>query len=59
MKNALSSWKSTSSGLIAAFFLFVAFKPQYFPPILNDIAAFMIAGGLASLGINTKDFNKK
>lgn len=54
------SWKTTVSAGISAAAAFVLFAGQppisiHFPVWLTAIAAFLMAGGLAALGINAKD----
>jgi hypothetical protein len=53
------SWKSTIAGAIVAFFGFVLFTPETFAayPWLIALSKFAFLGGLAALGIVTKDFN--
>ena len=52
-----TNWKTSAIGLISAFFAFVNYKPQYFPHFLQDIAMFVVIGGLAGLGLTAKDYN--
>jgi len=47
----MKDWKTTLFGVIAALAAFVMQAPQYFPPLAQDIASFILAGGLAGLGI--------
>jgi hypothetical protein len=49
------SWKTTVIGIVTAFFAFVAFDPQWFPPVIVSLAKFAMIGGLAGLGIFGKD----
>jgi hypothetical protein len=49
------NWKTTVVGIITALLAFVAFDPQWFPPIVVSIAKFAAIGGLASLGLVSKD----
>jgi hypothetical protein len=53
--NGLKSWKTLSPAVVSAFFGFVLAKPQYFAPIIQDIAAYACAGGLIVFGIYAKD----
>ena len=55
----LTSWKSTVIGIATAFFAFVAFSPDIFyaHPAIVELAKFATVGGLAGLGIVSKDFN--
>jgi hypothetical protein len=60
--NAITSWKSSLSGIISAVGAFVLFSagPPYnihYPTIVSALAGFMAVGGLVSMGINTKDNN--
>jgi hypothetical protein len=55
----MKDWKTTTAGIVSAFFTFVLFKPDYFPPIMFDLAAFALVGGLAALGITARDFRKQ
>lgn len=52
-----ASWKTTAAGIVSALAAFVAFSPAYFPPWAQDMAKFILAGGLAAFGIVSKDFN--
>ncbi len=47
----MKDWKTILCGIIAALAAFVVQAPQYFPPLAQDIASFILAGGLAGLGI--------
>lgn len=53
------SWRTSISGIVAAASAFVVFAQGTFhipvPPIIQALAAFVMIGGLASLGINGKD----
>lgn len=53
------SWKSTVLGAATAFFGFVLFSPETFQayPALIALAKYAFLGGLAGLGIVSKDFN--
>lgn len=53
------SWKSTTIGLITAFFAFVAFSPETFAawPFVVALSKFAVAAGIAGLGKVSKDFN--
>ena len=56
------NWKTTVSGLVASAGAFVAFSAGppfnvHYPAVVTALAAFLLAGGLASLGINGKDNN--
>jgi len=51
-------WKTTVFGIISALAAFVAFAPDYFPPLAVDIAKFVLAGGLAGLGITAKHIER-
>jgi hypothetical protein len=54
------SWRSTVSACVSACGMFIIFASAApynvrFPVTVSALAAFMALGGLASLGINTKD----
>ena len=53
----LRNWKTSLSGLIAAMAGFVLFSPQLFArwPWACDLAKYIMAGGLASIGFAAKD----
>lgn len=55
----MNSWKSTVIGIATAFFAFVMFSPETFQafPWLISLAKFALVGGLAGLGIVSKDYN--
>ena len=57
----MKDWKTTAAGAVSAFFSFVLFAPQHFGtvPILHDIAAFVLSGGLLFLGLSANDYRKK
>lgn len=57
MDYIIRNWKTSAVGLVTAFFAFVVFDPQWFPPIIVSMAKFVAAGGLAALGIVSKDFD--
>ena len=59
MLNGLKDWKTTVPAILAAFFGFVLFKPEYFPPVMQDIAAYAFAGGLAAFGIYANSVKPK
>ena len=52
----MRNWKTTLFGTISALASFVAFSPQYFPPIAIDMSRFILAGGLLALGLTAKDY---
>lgn len=54
------SWKSTVIGAATAFFAFVLFSPETFIafPALIALSKFAVCGGLASMGLVGKDFDK-
>ena len=54
----MKDWKTTIFGLVSAAFCFILFSPQYFPAWLHDLSAFVLAGGLAGLGITAKDYRR-
>lgn len=54
------SWRSTVSACVSAAGMFIIFASAapynvQFPVTISALAAFMALGGLASLGLNTKD----
>lgn len=53
-KQRFMQLETTIPALVASFFGFVLFAPQHFNqwPIIQDLAAYFFAGGLAVLGIN-------
>jgi len=51
----MANWKTTLTAFVSAFFGFVVFKPQYFSPVMVDVAAYIFAGGLAFFGIVSAD----
>jgi hypothetical protein len=59
MNNYLANWKTTVSGLLTAFFGFVAFSPGLFGkwPWVGQVAQYAMIGGLAALGVSAKDNN--
>ena len=50
-----ANWKTTLFAVVAAIAGFVMFKPEYFAPIIRDVAAYIFAGGLAGLGWQAAD----
>ena len=53
----MTNWKTTAVGLATAAFGFVLFSPQYFPAWMIDLSKYAMVGGLASMGILSKDYN--
>ena len=53
----MKNWKTTTTGLVTAFFGFVLFSPQYFPPWVIDVAKYAVVGGLAGIGLLAKDYS--
>ena len=51
------SWKSTLFAGITVVAGFVLFSPQWFPPVVIDVAKYVTLGGLAAWGYTTKDFD--
>lgn len=53
----MKNWKTTASGIVAAVAGFIAIHPQYVAhaPIIGDIAGYIMAGGLAGIGLLAKD----
>lgn len=48
-------WRTSTIGIATAFFAFVAFAPVHFPALVVDLGKFATIGGLAALGIASKD----
>jgi len=55
----MRDWKTTVFGILAALAAFVEFAPGYFPAILQDVAGFVMIGGLAGLGITAAQVRRK
>lgn len=53
----MTNWKTSLFALIAAAAGFVAMHPMYTAhwPIVNDIASYIMVGGLAGIGLAAKD----
>ena len=53
----MRNWKTSVFALIAAAAGFVAMHPMYTAhyPIVNDIASYIMVGGLAGIGLAAKD----
>lgn len=53
----MKNWKTSLFAVIAAVAGFIAIHPMYTAhyPILNDIAGYVMAGGLAGMGLAAKD----
>jgi hypothetical protein len=53
----MKNWKTTVVGLVAAVAGFIALHPMYTArwPFVNDLAGYIMAGGLAGMGILAKD----
>lgn len=53
-------WRTSALGILAAFFLFVAFSPEDFSrfPVIVHLAKFAAVGGLAALGLQVPDKNQ-
>jgi hypothetical protein len=51
------SWKTTACGIVAALAAFVMFSPETFAqwPWVVSLAKFIMVGGLAGLGISSRD----
>jgi hypothetical protein len=61
VKNAVvKNWKTTTVGLVISFTGFVSFSPETFggpdKPFVQ-ICKYVTSGGLAALGISSKDYN--
>ena len=48
-------WHTSLVACVTALFAFVVFAPNHFPSLLVDISKFAAAGGLAALGLVSKD----
>lgn len=57
MNSVLKNWRTTLAGLLAALAGFVLFSPSMFPHWAIEVSKFVMAGGLGSLGILSKDVN--
>jgi hypothetical protein len=58
--NAVRSWKTTAIGITLSFTGFVAFSPSTFggeQTAFVQVCKYVTSGGLAALGIASKDFN--
>ena len=53
----MKNWRTSAVGIAAALFGFVLFSPHYFPAWMVDLAKYGTMGGLASLGLLSRDFN--
>jgi hypothetical protein len=56
----IKNWKTTSIGVMLSFTGFVAFSPKTFggeQAPLVQVCKYVTSGGLAALGIVSKDFN--
>ena len=51
----MKNWKTTVAGIATAVFGFILFSPHYFPPWAVDVAKYATAGGLAAMGLLSKD----
>lgn len=51
------SWKTTAGSIFTAFFGFVSFKPEYFPPWMVDVSVYLFALGFLGTGLVSKDYN--
>lgn len=53
----MKNWKTSLFGLLAAVAGFIAMHPQYTAhwPVINDIAGYVMAGGMAGIGLASKD----
>jgi hypothetical protein len=59
-KSIIKNWKTTSIGLMLSLSGFVAFSPSTFggeQAPLVQVCKYVASGGLAALGIVSKDFN--
>lgn len=59
-KAVIKSWKTTAIGILLALSGFVTFSPDTFGgerTLLVQVCKFITMGGLAGLGITSKDFN--
>lgn len=55
----MRSWKTTLSAVMTVLAGFVLFSPNTFKewPIVIEVAKYIAAGGVLSLGISSKDYN--
>jgi hypothetical protein len=59
-KTSIKNWKTTAIGITLSFTGFVAFSPSTFggeQAPLVQVCKYITSGGLAALGIASKDFN--
>lgn len=56
---SVKNWKSSGMGVLTALFAFVLFSPETFAawPWLIALSKFAVVGGLAGIGIVSKDYN--
>lgn len=53
----MKNWKTSLCGIVAAVAGFIAMHPRYTSqwPFINDLAGYVMIGGLAGIGIAAKD----
>ena len=53
----MKNWKTSAFAVVAAAAGFIAMHPMYTAhyPIVNDIASYIMVGGLAGIGLAAKD----
>jgi len=54
----MKDWKTTTSAILTAFFGFVLLSPQYFYPVIVDVAGYAAIGGFIAFGINAADHRR-
>ena len=54
----MKDWKTTTSAILTAFFGFVLLSPQYFYPVIVDVAEYAAIGGFIAFGINAADHRR-
>lgn len=51
----MTSWKTTTAAIVGCTAGFITFTPQYFHPMVVDLAKYIMIGGFATIGILGKD----
>jgi hypothetical protein len=51
----MKNWKTTTAAVVGIVAGFVTFSPQWFHPLIVDIAKYVMVGGFAAIGIMGKD----
>ncbi len=55
----MRDWKTTACGIAGALAAFVVGAPEHFSPLVQDVARFVLAGGLLGLGITAAQVKGK